>query len=77
MLFLHVIYHLFYFTIFTADADAVFISGDLNGQIGKLLDCMYVVDIYDIGKRVNIGQVKNVHGDAIIEFVKDSCYSEW
>ena len=50
--------------------DHIFICGDFNSRIGKAAD--YISDVDVIEKRTVIDEVKNNHGDSMIEFLIES-----
>jgi len=52
------------------EADFLVVCGDLNGRIGNSSD--YVEGIDDIASRKHIDNIKSGHGEAVIDFVKDS-----
>ena len=52
------------------EADALFLCGDLNSRIGQLKD--YNDSIDSIPPRTSLDNVKNMHGEALIEFLRDS-----
>jgi len=51
------------------DADLMFMCGDINGRIGKLLDA---TDIDNLPNRTVIDDVTKGHGQSFIEFLNDS-----
>lgn len=55
--------------IYAADADAVYICGDLNSRIAQLRD---YGEEDDIPSRVVLDTSSNKHGESFIEFLKDS-----
>ena len=52
------------------EAECIFLCGALNGRIGNLLD--FVQEIDDLGGRTVVDKVKAGHGEAIIDFVRDT-----
>lgn len=54
----------------TQDHDLVFLCGDLNGRVGKMHDTVNEID--NVCQRKVLDTVKGGHGEAIIDFVKDS-----
>ena len=56
----------------TSEMDICIFAGDINARIADMRD--YIPNVDNVGQRVNIDDVKNSHGDAFIEFLKESSY---
>ena len=54
----------------TENADVFMLGGDFNARVGNILD--FVLDIDDVPERMAIDMVKNAHGEALIEFLKEA-----
>ena len=52
------------------ESDFLVVCGDLNGRVGNASDCVEGID--DLPPRRNIDNIKSGHGEAIIDFVKDT-----
>jgi hypothetical protein len=52
------------------DADIIMIGGDFNARIGNSPD--YIVDVDDVTPRHNIDEIKAGHGEALLDFLKES-----
>ena len=52
------------------EADCITICGDLNGRVGSIPDIVEGID--DIPPRSSIDKIKSGHGEALLEFVKDT-----
>ena len=53
-----------------SDCDNVMVGGDLNGRIGSKMD--YIPEVDNISGRKPVDLGSNSHGDALIEFLKES-----
>ena len=52
------------------DSDIVYINGDWNARIGNNPD--YIEGIDEISKRHNLDSTTNKHGNALLDFLKES-----
>ena len=52
------------------ESDIVLITGDFNARVGNMSDC--INDLDDIPKREILDDVKNSHGDSLIDYLKDT-----
>ena len=52
------------------DSDIVYINGDWNARIGNNPD--YIEGIDEISKRHNLDSTTNTHGNALLDFLKES-----
>ena len=62
--------HLLQLVYTFSDVDALCICGDLNSRIGGMSD--YNVDLDNIPARVPLDKTKNLHGEALIDFLLDA-----
>jgi exonuclease III len=62
--------HLLQLVYMYNDVDALFICGDLNSRVGTMTD--HNVDLDCIPGRTPVDKTKNLHGEALIEFLLDA-----
>lgn len=53
----------------SSNSDMLLICGDFNARIGNMDD--FIIDVDELTARESIDNVKNKHGEALIEFLKD------